>query len=100
MAQVLKMRWEGFTPEQYDSLRPIVLWETDPPQGLLSHVAWFRDGGITVLDVWESSAHFDDFFQERLMPGIQQIGAQGQPEMKWIDAHAYFIPGVRTPTAV
>jgi hypothetical protein len=98
MAQVMKMRWEGVTPEQYDALRSTVRLETEPPDGLISHVAWFRDGGIIAMDVWESSAQFDDFFQSRLAPGVQQIGIQGQPEMKWFDAHAYFIPGVLAAT--
>jgi hypothetical protein len=92
MAQVLKLRWEGVTPEHYDALRRTVNWETDPPEGLLSHVAWFRDGGITVMDVWESSDNFDDFMQRRLMPGIKQVGIAGQPVLKWFDAHAFFTP--------
>lgn len=100
MAQVMKMRWEGVTPEHYEALRPIARWETDPPDGLISHVAWFRDGGIVVMDIWESSSQFDDFFQSRLAPAIQQIGIEGQPEMKWFDAYAYFIPGVLAATPV
>jgi hypothetical protein len=98
MAQVLKLRWEGVTPEHYEALRPLANWEADPPDGLISHVAWFRDGGITIIDVWESSQNFDDFFQGRLMPGIQQIGLEGQPVLKWFDAYAFFIPTrVATP---
>ena len=46
----MKMRWEGVQPDQYD-VRPVVNWETDVPEGLVFHVAWFRDGGITVVDV-------------------------------------------------
>jgi hypothetical protein len=94
MAQILKMRWEGVTPEQYDALRPMIQLESDPPEGLISHVAWFRDDGIVVVDVWDSSAQFDDFMQSRLAPAIEQIGIDGQPELKWIDAHAYFAPAV------
>jgi hypothetical protein len=97
MAQVLKMRWEGVTPEQYEALRPIVNWESDPPEGLVFHVAWFRDDGITSVDVWESSDNFDEFFQTRLMPGIKQIGLEGQPAQHWFDAHAYFNPA-QVPT--
>lgn len=100
MAQILKMRWEGVTPEQYEALRPIVRWETEPPDGLISHIAWFRDGGITVFDLWESSAQFDDFMQGRLGPGIEQIGIAGKPEMKWFDAYAYFIPAVHATAPV
>jgi hypothetical protein len=100
MAQVLKMRWEGVKPEQYEALRPIVRWESDPPEGLVFHVAWFRDGGITVLDVWESSAQFDDFFSGRLLPAIQQIGIEGQPQTKWFEAHAYFNPAAPVTATV
>ena len=81
-------------PARSCTLRPIVRWESDPPDGLIFHVAWFRDGGITVVDVWESKAQNDDFMQNRLGPGIQQIGLAGQPETKWFDAHAYFDPAV------
>jgi hypothetical protein len=100
MGHVLKMRWESVTPEHYDALRPIVNWEGDPPEGLVFHVAWFRDGGITVLDVWESPAQFDDFMNGGLMPAIQQIGIEGRPQVKWIEAHAYFNPAVPATATV
>jgi hypothetical protein len=100
MAQILKMRWEGVTPEQYDALRQVIQLESDTPEGLTFHVAWFRDNGIVVMDVWESSAQFDDFMQSRLAPAIEQFGIEGQPEMKWIDAHAYFNPAVPAAATV
>lgn len=98
MAQVMKMRWEGVEPQQYDALRPIVRWEVHVPDGLIFHVAWFRDGGISVLDVWEAADQFDRFLRERLMPGIQEVGVTGQPDIKWFDAHAYFGPALRAKT--
>jgi hypothetical protein len=100
MAQVMKMRWEGFQPRQYDELRPIVRWEVEPPDGLVFHVAWFSEGGISVVDVWESSEQFDRFMEERLMPGIQEVGVEGQPTMKWFDAHAYFSPALKASAGV
>jgi hypothetical protein len=100
VAQVLKMRWEGVAPEQYDAARGILDFDSDPPVGLVFHVAWFRDGGITVVDVWESSALFDDFMQARLGPAIQQIGIEGQPELRWFEAHAYFDPAVPATATV
>ena len=54
MASVMHMRWNGVTKEQYDELRPIVQWETEHPDGAIFHVAYFDDGGINVIDVWES----------------------------------------------
>ena len=96
MATVMKLRWDGVTPEQYDELRPTVRWETEPPEGIIFHVAWFRDGGITVLDVWESQEAFERFFENRLKPGMEQMGGfEGEPEMKFIEAHAYFSPALQ-----
>lgn len=92
MASVMQMRWSGVTKEQYDELRPVVQWETDHPDGAYFHVAYFDDGGINVVDVWESPAHFDRFFSERLGPGVQQVGIAGQPDVTWHDAHAIYNP--------
>jgi hypothetical protein len=91
------MSWPGVTKEQYDALRPIVRWETDVPDGAHFHTAYFDGGGIKVVDVWDSPADFDRFFETRLMPGIQQVGIAGQPDVQWYDAHAVFIPGVAQP---
>lgn len=92
MASVMKMRWEGVTEEQYDQLRGLVRWENDHPDGAMFHVAYFTDGGINVIDVWESPAKFDVFMNERLGPGIQQVGVAGQPEISWFDAYAVYNP--------
>ena len=92
MAYVMQMRWDGVTKQQYDELRPVVQWETEHPDGAYFHVAYFDDAGINVVDVWESPAHFDRFFQERLGPGVQQVGVQGQPDVTWHEAHAIYNP--------
>ena len=99
MAQVMKMRWEGVTPQQYEQLRPLVRWETDHPEGAIFHVAWFTDGGISVMDVWESSEQFDRFFQDRLLPAIQELAIPGEPKIKWFEAHAVFNPAASLTTA-
>ena len=36
---------------------------------------------------------------ERLMPGIEQVGVQGQPDVSWYEAHAYFQPALQTSAA-
>ena len=66
--------------------------ENEYPEGAIFHVAWFDGGGINVIDVWESSEQFDRFMQDRLAPGIQQVGVEGQPDITWSDAHAVFNP--------
>lgn len=92
MASVMQMRWDGITQEQYDAMRPIAQWENDHPDGAIFHVAYFTDGGINVVDVWESPQQFDRFMEERLGRAIQEVGAQGEPQIQWFDAHAIFNP--------
>jgi hypothetical protein len=92
MAYVMQMRHTGVSKEQYDELRPIVQWETEHPDGAYFHVAYFADGAINVIDVWESPAHFERFMQERLGPGFQQVGITGEPDVSWHEAHAIYNP--------
>jgi hypothetical protein len=89
---VMNMRWRGVTPEQYDKAREIVNWESDVADGGLLHVAGFDGDGLRVTDVWESEDHFNRFVEERLMPGIQQVGIEGQPEVEFFPVHAIFDP--------
>ena len=94
MTILIRMDWNDLTPEQYDRVRDLVKWETDQPSGGLSHVAAFDDEGLHVNDTWSSSAQFDAFVADRLMPAVAQAGITSQPDVTIIEAHAVYIPGV------
>ena len=94
MAVLMRMDWAGVTPEQYDELRKVVNWEGNHPPGGLAHVMAFDSAGAHVNDIWSSQEELDAFLQQRLMPGVAQVGVQGQPEVIVIPAHAVYIPGV------
>ena len=51
-----------------------------PVEGLLVHVAGPGQNGFRVVDVWESEDAFRRF-GERLMPVLEEIGVEGQPEI-------------------
>ena len=51
-----------------------------PVEGLLVHVAGQGPNGFRVVDVWESEETFQRF-GEKLMPILQAIGVEGQPEI-------------------
>jgi hypothetical protein len=89
MAVVMSMNWAGVTAEQYDAVRDAVKWE-DGVDGGVFHVAWFQDGSMRVVDVWESAEAFDAFVNDRLMPGVAQVGLEGQPEVDIQPAHRVF----------
>lgn len=51
-----------------------------PVPGLLAHVAGQGPKGFRVVDVWESGEAFQRFGQT-LMPILQALGVDGQPEI-------------------
>jgi len=93
MAIMMRMVWDGVTPEQYEAARKLVNWEGDVPAGAIYHVSAFGDGALHVTDVWDSAEAFQAFVDRRLMPGVQQLGIQGQPRVEIYPAHATFAPG-------
>jgi hypothetical protein len=51
-----------------------------PVEGLLAHIAGQGENGFRVVDVWSSEETFGRFGQT-LMPILQEIGVEGQPEI-------------------
>ena len=51
-----------------------------PVEGLLAHVAGDAPGGFRVVDVWESEEAAARF-GETLVPILQEIGIEAQPEL-------------------
>jgi hypothetical protein len=79
--------FQGITQEQYEeSVRRLtdggsVSSPADwPVEGLLAHIAGQAPSGFRVVDVWESEEAFGRF-GEHLMPILQGMGVQGQPEI-------------------
>jgi hypothetical protein len=93
MPVMMMMQWSGVTREQYDAVRKIVNFEGDAPKGGLFHVAAFTENGLQVTDVWERAEDFQAFVEQRLMPGVQQAGIQGEPRVEILPAHNVFAPG-------
>ena len=96
MAVIMTMRWAGVRPEQYDELRDLVGWDTEPPPGGIYHCAAFDAEGIRITDVWETAEQFETFVATRLMPGVHKLGVLGEPAVEIHPAHALFAPGYRT----
>ena len=51
-----------------------------PVEGLLAHIAGQGEKGFRVVDVWESEDAFARF-GETLMPILQEVGVEGEPEI-------------------
>ena len=65
-------RSPGQTRADYDAVRAEMGGEL--PRGLLMHAVGEADGGLHVVDVWESKAAADRFVAEQLFPAFQRTG--------------------------
>jgi len=88
VAVVLVHQGEGLTQEAYEeTVRRLADGKTQlsspadwPVEGLLAHIAGQGEGGFRVVDVWESEEAAQRF-GEQLMPILQEVGIQAQPEL-------------------
>jgi hypothetical protein len=93
MAVVMVMHWPEITVDQYEEARSRVAWESDQPEGGLTHVSWFEDDGMHIVDVWESPEDFERFGKERLMPVVKgELGVDSEPNVRFAPLHALFVP--------
>jgi hypothetical protein len=80
--------FQGLTQEQYEeTVRRITGGKSRmespgdwPVEGLLAHIPGQGPNGFRVVDVWESEDAFRRF-GETLVPILQEIGVEGEPEI-------------------
>ena len=53
----------------------------NPPAGLLIHIATEEEGGVHIVDVWESKADYDAFEASQLNPAIASVAAANGMEI-------------------
>jgi hypothetical protein len=94
MATVMLLHWPETTLDQYDQVRERVQWDSDVPNGVKLHISGSADDGLHILDVWESEEAFNAFFEQRIMPAVQEVGIQGQPDVKFYPLHGVFVPAL------
>lgn len=88
MAVVAVFQHPSLTREKYEeSVRKVTGGKSRvetpadwPVAGLLVHVAGQGEKGFRVVDVWESEEAFRRF-GEKLVPILQSVGVEGQPEI-------------------
>ena len=88
------MSWPEVSVDEYQQARKEINREGNVPKGAKFHVSWMAEDGFHVLDLWESKEDFEKFTQDRLMPGVQKLGIEGQPKITFADSISVFAPNV------
>ncbi|HWL34594.1 MAG TPA: hypothetical protein VNQ77_00235 [Frankiaceae bacterium] len=77
MAIVLSMTAPDRT--SYEAVMDLLDLDDNPPSGLVVHTASQTADGVRVLDVWETQADLDTFFETRLGKAIAEVGMEPPP---------------------
>lgn len=94
MAIMMIMSWPGVSLEQYEQVKGIVAWEEEKPVGGVLHLTAHDGNGLRITDVWDSAENFQAFVNDRLMPGVAQVGLAGEPQVEVYPLHDLYTPGL------
>ena len=92
MASLMLMDWPGIKRDQYEAVKGIARWDQETPDGAKLHLVGFDDEGMHVTDIWESPEHFDRWMNGGLGAAIQEVGIEGQPDVRWVPVAGVFAP--------
>ena len=90
MAIVVIQEFSTATLEQYNDVTERLKLGGNSPAGNLFHVAGMADGGLRVVEVWESESAFHTFLGT-LGPVTQSMG-MAPPEVKIFPVHNILTP--------
>lgn len=90
MGQVL--RFEGVGTDKYDAVRSELGWDDGKgmPPGLLAHAVGDTDGGLCVIEWWDSEEDWNTFFSSALQPAFEKVGGLPQPDVTRFTVHKRF----------
>jgi hypothetical protein len=95
MAIAVQMDFPQGTLAQYDEVIKRMGFRSGGPggPGALFHWVTKTDGGIRVVDVWESRAQFEKFSVEQIQPITAQVGIAGPPQIQFFEVYSYLTKG-------
>ena len=82
MAVAFLFEIPGFTPEQSAAVLQALDLGNNPAEGQIFHLEGPMEGGMRVVDVWESPEAFQAFAQGRLAAAFQKAGATLPADMQ------------------
>ena len=92
MRITMTMKWDGVTPAQYDSMRKTLKMDEIAPQGLVFHVAGFKDNAIRITDIWESEEDFSNYAHNCIMPAAAENKLEGTPQIDIFPVYGTLVP--------
>ncbi|WP_346960312.1 antibiotic biosynthesis monooxygenase [uncultured Arthrobacter sp.] len=60
----------GLTREQYAEIAAALSDRLKAAPGFRAHYAWENEGGMTVVEIWDSASQHDDWFDNNVRPHL------------------------------
>ena len=92
MATAIMLEFQGATLEQYDQILKLMNLQGQTPPQALFHVCGTMEGGIRIVDVWDSAEAFEKFSQEQIAPFSKQVGLTQPPKVATWPVHNILTP--------
>lgn len=70
MSVLVNNRVTGLTREQYAGIAAALIDRLKAAPGFIAHYAWENEGGMTVVEIWESAPQHDDWFDNNVRPHL------------------------------
>ena len=92
MATRIQLDFPENTTDDYDRVCKELNFPANWPDGLVAHGAATIDGHLRVVDVWESSGHFDRYVDSQLGAAIERaLGDRARrPERSDQELHTFY----------
>jgi hypothetical protein len=65
----------GVPMELVDAVTEEMGVDKNPPEGLIVHVDFEKDGHVHIVDVWDSEQAYQQFLDTRLNPAVAKVAA-------------------------
>jgi len=104
MAILMILELDDATTDDYEAVNAAIgIDEDNLPDGLVSHAVGPTDeGGLLIVDVWESEEALDRFFTEHAGPAMAQVGvgSSAQPRVHQVHNHIPQGSGIHPNTII
>jgi hypothetical protein len=82
MPIVMTQQMPGITRELVEEVTAEMHFDKDgTPHGLIVHTATEMEGGVRIVDVWESAQDYEEFTHKQLIPALEKVAAAHNLDM-------------------
>lgn len=92
MGYVAVLEIQGLTAAEYNSIVARMGVETKPAPGIYLHIAAPMEGGMRVVELWDTKEGFESYINERLIPTCAELGIERKTTTTVTFLHNLFAP--------